>query len=92
MSLAALWMLVSMFAQTSVPAPPAADTAAPDAFVMGVLRRDGLVSPFAAFEKKNWKSPWPAGLEYLDLPISMEAIPRTWWGKAGMPAAMTIWV
>src|SRR5215213_2649405 len=91
MSIAGLWMLVSMLAQTTVPASPGASTAAPDAFVLGVLRRDGLVSPFAAFEKKTWKSPWPADLRYLDLPISMETIPRSWWGKGGMPAGMTIW-
>lgn len=60
-------------------------------FTVGVLRRDGVVTPFATFNGNEWTSPWPADLRYLDVPISLEAVPRKWWGKAGALEQMTFW-
>ncbi len=60
-------------------------------FTLGVLRRDGIVSPFAAFDGRDWTAPWPVALRDLELPISVEAVPRRWWGKAGTPSEMTLW-
>ena len=48
--------------------------------MVGVLRRDGLILPFAAFRGSTWSTPWPTDLQYLELPVNVEAIPDRWWG------------
>jgi hypothetical protein len=61
-------------------------------FTLGVLRRDGVVLPFASFNGRRWEMSWPADLTYLELPISLENIERAWWGRAvPPPATMTLW-
>jgi hypothetical protein len=50
------------------------------AFGIGVLRRDGAVIPFAAYDGKRWSSPWPAPQVDLTVPISLSAVPKKWWG------------
>jgi len=53
-------------------------------FMVGVLRRDGVILPFAEFDGKHWTVPWPAaGLDDVDIPINLEAISRRWWGRLG---------
>jgi hypothetical protein len=61
-------------------------------FAIGVLRRDGVVSPFAAFDDKHWTAPWPVDVHMLDLPIDVQGIPSKWWGKVGTVSEMTAWV
>jgi hypothetical protein len=61
-----------------------------DPFTLGVLRRDGAVIPFAAFDG-SWSAPWPAGLHETELPISIDDIPRKWWGKAGPAREWSRW-
>lgn len=61
----------------------AASAAAPGAeqerpFSLAILRRDGLVIPFAVFDGR-WKTPWPEGMP-LEMPISLTDVPRSWWG------------
>jgi hypothetical protein len=84
-------LVASLLAQAppaQIAVPKAAD---PELFVLGVLRRDGVVSPFAAFDGKSWSAPWPEALRYLEIPITLDAVPGKWWGKAGPPAEMAIW-
>jgi hypothetical protein len=50
------------------------------AFGIGVLRRDGAVIPFAAYNGKRWSSPWPAPQLDLTIPITLSAVPTKWWG------------
>ena len=52
----------------------------PRAFAVGVLRRDGIVLPFAVFDGKRWTAPWPAPAGDLTVPIDLRAVPRRWWG------------
>ena len=61
------------------------------AFVLGVLRRDGVVLPFATFSGRRWEMPWPAEFSYRELPISLDDIERPWWGRATPPKTMTLW-
>jgi hypothetical protein len=61
------------------------------AFLLGVLRRDGLVSPFASFDGKRWTASWPEDIRFVELPISLDAVAAKWWGKAGVPSEMTVW-
>jgi hypothetical protein len=84
-----LLLLASLL--TQVAPPPAPKAADPEPFVLGILRRDGVVSPFAAFDGKYWSAPWPDTLRYLEIPITLDGVPRKWWGKGGPPTDMTIW-
>jgi hypothetical protein len=63
-----------------------------DPFVVGVLRRDGLIIPFASFDGRRWESAWPVNYRYLELPISVADIDRGWWGRSvPPPSKMTVW-
>ena len=75
-----------MRAPASSRQPPASnDETAP--FLIGVLRRDGIVSPFAAFDGKDWDIPWPDDLRWKELPIGLESVPSQVVGKAGRAQA-----
>jgi hypothetical protein len=60
----------------------AADSGTPGAFAVAVLRRDGIIVPFAAFDGKRWSSPWPPPAVDLTVPIGLSAVPSKWWGPA----------
>ena len=86
------WLTASAGLLESPPQKP--DTTPPGAagsFTIGLLRRDGVVTPFATFDGKDWTSPWPADLLSLSVPISLDAVPAKWWGKPGALAEMTLW-
>ncbi len=74
--------------------PPSSAAATRDSapFTVAVLRRDGIVSPFAVFDGKEWTTPWPSDVRSLDLPIDVQAIPSKWWGKPGPVGEMNAWV
>jgi hypothetical protein len=61
-------------------------------FLAGVLRRDGVVVPFASFDGKDWTAPWPASTRLVEIPIGPDSVPRKWWGKSGPVEQMTAWV
>lgn len=54
--------------------------------VLGVLRSDGFLLPFAAYDGDDWSTPWPGAIGQRnvgapgELPANLEAIPRRWWG------------
>jgi hypothetical protein len=50
------------------------------AFGVGVLRRDGIIVPFAAFDGRRWSSPWPIQDRELLVPINVASVPHRWWG------------
>jgi hypothetical protein len=59
--------------------------------VLAVLRRDGLILPFAAFNGNSWKVPWPGPLRFMELPATLEAVPESWWG-GWRPGAWEAWL
>jgi hypothetical protein len=59
---------------------------------IGVLRRDGLLSPFASFDGHEWDAPWPTPQNAGALPIAMGDVPKKWWGAAGPDANWTAWL
>jgi len=67
------------------------DAAGTAPFLVAALRRDGIVIPFAAFDGKNWKAPWPEEIAAKDVPADLESIPREWWGKTGPLAQLAAW-
>lgn len=47
---------------------------------LAVLRRDGLLLPFASFDRDSWRVTWPVTYRFLEIPVTREAIPKGWWG------------
>jgi hypothetical protein len=48
---------------------------------LGVLRRDGILFPFASFSRDSWRVTWPVNLvPYVEIPAAGDAIPQKWWG------------
>jgi hypothetical protein len=48
---------------------------------LAVLRRDGLLFPFASFDRDSWRVTWPVNLgPHLDIPATEDSIPKGWWG------------
>lgn len=62
------------------------------AFLVGALRRDGVVIPFAAFDGKRWSAPWPIPQFDRAVPINMISVPKGWWGKAGLRDSWQAWI
>lgn len=64
-----------------------------DHLVLAVVRNDGILLPFAAFNGRKWSAPWPV-LQWngptIDLPINLASVPRDWWGGKE-PGAWRLW-
>jgi len=58
-------------------------------FLLGVMRRDGVVLPFVAYDGK-WELSWPSSIANMELPITLDAVPTKWWGGT-MPTSWTLW-
>ncbi len=73
----------------------AALAAAPDLsvpFSVGVLRRDGVVIPFATYDGKHWSPRWPPPDREPEIPINLRSVPSKWWGPAGPRDAWQTWI
>jgi hypothetical protein len=92
MSAFLVFLLAFAFQTREQPPAHAADRGDSVPFTVAVLRRDGIVSPFAVFDGKEWTTPWPSDLRSLDLPINIGSIPPKWWGKPGPISEMNAWV
>src|SRR5712692_158569 len=51
-----------------------------DKLTVGVLRRDGIVIPFATFDGKRWRRDWPEPRQRVDVPATLSSVPSRWWG------------
>lgn len=60
------------------------------AFMLGVLRRDGVIVPFAAFDGRRWSKRWPERLP-PERPISLDDVPDSWWGVEPPPVRLRHW-
>ena len=70
----------------------ATGAAASGEFSVGVLRRDGVLIPFASFRGGEWSVVWPGSDLGQPLPIGLGDIPERWWGGAGPKAPWTAWL
>lgn len=69
------------FRHTSVATSAAQDDQArADRGTIAVLRRDGIIAPFASFRGTGWRAGWPADLRNVELPVNLASIPDRWWG------------
>lgn len=50
--------------------------------VLAVVRTDGVLLPFAAYNGRKWSAPWPSldSGAAPELPVNLESVPRDWWG------------
>ena len=55
-------------------------------FSLAVLRRDGVMIPFASFDGRAWGVQWPDSDFSVPLPIGRDDIPKKWWGPQGPEA------
>jgi hypothetical protein len=75
----------------AVAASLAAADAKPGAFGVGILRRDGIIVPFAAFDGKRWADTWPLPDVELNVPIALRDVPSKWWGPTRALAQWQSW-
>jgi hypothetical protein len=92
--------------QVSRPAPPDRGTPDPgsrtpdrgsgsDHLVLAVVRNDGILLPFAAFNGRKWSAPWPFlqrnfGPSTIEIPVNLASVPREWWGGEA-PGDWRLW-
>src|SRR5581483_5415021 len=67
-----------------------ADDRAPG-FSVAVLRRDGLLIPFADYDGKRWRRIWPDPADRVDVPIDLRNVPSKWWGRSGPHDNWQLW-
>ena len=83
--------LVSVVALASVAlAAHAADRG--DAFALAMLRRDGVAIPFATFDGGSWSAHWPEPSLELTVPVSVDSVPKGWWGPTGPIGTWQAWL
>ncbi len=75
-----------VLAMLTAPAPP------DGVFAVGILRRDGIVVPFATYDGSRWSAHWPKPAMELTVPIDLRSVPAGWWGPTGSLAAWEAWV
>jgi hypothetical protein len=66
--------------------------AGPGQFSLAVLRRDGVMIPFANYTGREWVVSWPGTDTALPLPISLADVPKRWWGSVGPDAPWQAWL
>ena len=57
---------------------------------LAMLRADGILLPFAAYDGDDWKRAWPDDVSNRELPATLDDVPRSWWGGA-VPGAWRLW-
>lgn len=83
-------MLLPLCVALLAPAPRPTAEAGATSFMLAVLRRDGVVVPFAAFNGRRWSEPWPDTLPH-EIPISLDNVPDRWWGIEPPPRRLQLW-
>ena len=87
--------VAGLMARTPDAAVIAGQPAEAPRLMLGVLRNDAIVLPFAAFDGKRWSTPWPGSLDDFggasrELPVSLASVPRSWWGGRE-PGPWKVW-
>ena len=63
----------------------------PASFIVGVLRRDALIVPFATYDGKRWQNEWPVPAQGADVPLSLRNVPKDWWGPVSPRETWQLW-
>jgi hypothetical protein len=91
MSACIRWLAAPVLALTLCAAVPLSGAGGP-AFGLGILRRDGVLVPFASYSGRSWSADWPGPESNVVLPISLADVPKKWWGAPGPDAPWTAWL
>lgn len=81
---AAVSALTLAFAFVFPVVTPLGAQGAPSRFAVAVMRADGILIPFAAFDDGRWRAMW-SGVERgrYDVPVSLPDIDEDWWRDLG---------
>jgi len=63
----------------------------PGSFIIGVLRRDALIVPFATYDGKRWQNDWPAPGAGAGVPLSLRNVPKGCWGPVSPRETWQLW-
>jgi hypothetical protein len=55
----------------------------PRPVTIAVLRGDGVLIPIVTRTGTKWSHTWPVPAKVADVPLTLDEIPKRWWGKAG---------
>jgi len=61
-------------------------------FTVAVVRRDGVIVPFANYDGKSWSTRWPDPVADPQIPINLSSVPSRWWGAAGPRVEWATWI
>lgn len=74
-------LALGAIAQQGQLSPPDASPDHDGRGAIAILRRDGLLFPFASFDRDSWRVTWPVHLaSQIEIPLTRAAIPEKWWG------------
>ncbi|MBE3132584.1 MAG: hypothetical protein IMZ55_03865 [Acidobacteria bacterium] len=82
-------LALALAAIASAMEPPAQQNQS--AFAVAMLRRDGVLVPFAVHDGRKWSSPWPSAAYRLEAPLTFQSIQRAWWGRVGPATTWIAW-
>ena len=72
--------------------PIAAGQVAADNFIVGVLRANGIIIPFARHDGPHWANSWPEPADRPTAPPApLEQIPREWLSDSGLASNWRLW-
>jgi hypothetical protein len=60
-------------------------------FTLAVVRRDGVMVPFANYDGRNWSNRWPTPFVNAEIPITLRDVPGRWWGRESPSTTWTLW-
>lgn len=60
-------------------------------FTLAVLRRDGVLVPFAHFDRRRWSNPWPEPSTGPEAPIRLEGVSPKWLKGASPAGPWSMW-
>jgi hypothetical protein len=60
-------------------------------FTVGILRRDGVLIPFAIYDGSRWTNRWPA-THSTEVPIALGDVPKDWWAGSQVQTDWTAWL
>jgi hypothetical protein len=62
-----------------------------DAFIVAIVRDDGLVLPVATQDRGRWRTPWPGPAKEAEVPVRLGDCPLAWWGLPAPPRQWTLY-
>ncbi len=63
----------------------------PAPFSLAVLRGDAILIPFASFDGRRWTNDWPMPPKKVNVPITLDDVPSTWWPDDVPQLQWTLW-